>query len=156
VAFFDRLRGVVPGATSIEPLAAGSRHLERGRLDEAEGEFRAALATAARPDAASAAHNKLALVALRRGDRARAIAHLVDALGAAPRAPYALVTVGNLLLEDGDVEEAVLHYELALLTDDTYAPAYHNLGVALHRSGRRSEAVRLLRKASRLEGRRRA
>ena len=39
------------------------------------------------------------------------------------------------------------------MIDDRYAAAYHNLGVALHRKGRRGAAVRMLRKAGRLEGR---
>ncbi|HEV3089684.1 MAG TPA: tetratricopeptide repeat protein, partial [Candidatus Elarobacter sp.] len=60
---------------------------------------------------------------------------------------------GNLLLEHGDVDEAIAHFEYAILIDDAYAPAYHNLGVALHRNGRRGEAVRMLRKATRLESR---
>ena len=57
------------------------------------------------------------------------------------------------MLEDGAVADAVEHYEYALLIDPDYGPAYHNLGVALHRQGRKGEAVRMLRKATRLEGR---
>jgi tetratricopeptide (TPR) repeat protein len=101
----------------------------------------------------AAAHNKLAVVAIARGERVRAIDELVAALEADPRCASAIVTTGNLLLEDGAVAEAIEHYEYALLIDPDYAPAYHNLGVALHRSGRRAEAVRMLRKATRLEAR---
>ncbi len=97
--------------------------------------------------------NKRAIVAIRRGERELAVEELVLALEADPRGVAAIVTVGNLLLEDGDVEEAVEHYEYALLVDPDYGPAYHNLGVALHRQGRKGEAVRMLRKATRLERR---
>jgi tetratricopeptide (TPR) repeat protein len=97
--------------------------------------------------------NKLAIVAIRRHDREGAVAELIAALEADGRSAAAITTLGNLLLEDGAVADAVEHYEYALLVDDAYAPAYHNLGVALHRGGRRSEAVRMLRKATRLESR---
>ncbi len=97
--------------------------------------------------------NKRAVLAVRRGDRDIAVAELVLALDAEPRSAAAITTVGNLLLEDGALDEAVVHYQYAILIDDAYAPAYHNLGVALHRGGRRGEAVRMLRKATRLEAR---
>jgi tetratricopeptide (TPR) repeat protein len=160
VAFFDRLRRMVPGPAPGDPFARGSRALERGRLDEAEAAFDEALAGALRDAAVTAAaagvaavRNKRAIVAIRRGHRERAIAELVLALEAEPRSAAAITTVGNLLLEDGAFDDAIAHYEHAILVDDAYAPAYHNLGVALHRTGRRGDAVRNLRKATRLEGR---
>ena len=153
MAFFDRLRRLVPGRPPSEPLARGTHHLERGRLDDAETAFAEALAGAATPRDVALARNKLAIVAIRRGDRARAVEELIAALEAEPRSAAAITTLGNLLLEDGSVAQAIVHYEAAILIDDVYAPAYHNLGVALHRSGRRGEAVRMLRKATRLEGR---
>ncbi len=153
MGFFDRLRRVLPGRAPTEPLARGAHLLERGRLADAEAAFAQALAAAATPAELAAARNKLAIVAIRRGERERAVAELVLALEADPRAAAAIVTVGNLLLEDGDVDDAVEHYEYALLIDPDYAPAYHNLGVARHRQGRKGEAVRMLRKATRLEGR---
>ncbi len=153
VAFFDRLRRLVPGRPSSEPFVVGTRELARGRLDAAETAFTAALGMSATAAQAAAARNKLAVVAIHRLDRDGAIDQLVLAFEADPRSPAAMTTVGNLFLEDGDVDEAIVHYEYALLIDDGYAPAYHNLGVALHRKGRRGEAVRMLRKATRLEGR---
>jgi len=153
VALFDRLRQIIPGPVPPGPLALGVHHLERGRIDAAAQAFAAALAGATTPAEIAAARNKCALVAHRRGDRAGAVAELVAALEADARAPAALTTLGNLLLEDGCIDDAIAHYEAALVADDAYAPAYHNFGVALHRLGRRAEAVRLLRKAARLEGR---
>jgi tetratricopeptide (TPR) repeat protein len=153
VAFFDRLRRLVPGPSPADPFVRGTRELGRGRLDAAEDAFNEALGAAATAAQVALARNKLAVVAIQRLDRARAIEQLVLAFEAEPRSPAAITTLGNLLLEDGDVDEAIVHYEYALLIDDAYAPAYHNLGVALHRSGRRGEAVRMLRKATRLEGR---
>jgi tetratricopeptide (TPR) repeat protein len=153
VAFFDRLRRLVPGRPPSSPFARGAYELDRGRLDAAEAAFAEALAAAASPADVAAICNKRAIVALRRGDRQRCVAELIAALEADPRSAPAITTVGNLLQEDGAVDDAVEHYEYALMIDDGYAPAYHNLGVALHRSGRRAEAVRMLRKATRLESR---
>lgn len=153
VPFFDRLRRLVPAPSAADPLARGSAALQRGRLDDAETAFAEALAAAATGAEVALARNKRAILAIRRGDTALAIEELVLALEAEPRSPAAITTVGNLLLESGDVDEAVVHYEYAIVIDDAYAPAYHNLGVALHRRGRRGEAVRMLRKATKLEGR---
>ena len=151
MAFFDRLRRLVPGGAPSGPLQRGTLELERGRLDSAQASFDQALSAATTADEIAAARNKRAILALKRGDRDAAIAELILALEAQPRSAAAITTVGNLLLEDAAVDEAIVHYEYAILIDDAYAPAYHNLGVALHRSGRRAEAVRMLRKATRLE-----
>jgi tetratricopeptide (TPR) repeat protein len=67
--------------------------------------------------------------------------------------PPALTNVGNLLLENGELERAIAYYERALSGDREYAVAYLNLGVAYKRAGRLSEAVRMLREAQRLERR---
>ncbi|MDQ6924762.1 MAG: tetratricopeptide repeat protein [Candidatus Eremiobacteraeota bacterium] len=153
VAFFDRLRRLIPGGAPSGPFARGARELDRGRLDRAEAAFTEALAVAQTPADVAAVRNKRAIVAIQRGNLELAIDELVCALEADPRSAAAITTIGNMLLESGNVDEAVAHYEYAILVDDEYGPAYHNLGVAFHRSGRRGEAVRMLRKATRLEGR---
>lgn len=157
MAFFDRLRRLLPGHASPDrtnvPLARGARALDRGRLDEAQAAFDEALAAAAGAADIALVRNKRAVVAIRRHDREGAVDELILALEADSRCAAAITTIGNLLLEDGAVADAIEHYEYALLVDDAYAPAYHNFGVALHRSGRRGEAVRMLRKATRLESR---
>jgi tetratricopeptide (TPR) repeat protein len=153
VAFFDRLRRLLPGRPPADAFGRGAYALDRGRLDDAEAALAEALAIAAGPAQSAVVRNKRAIVAIRRGDKAGAVDELIAALEADPRCAAALTTIGNLLLEDGAVDDAIAHYEHAILIDDAYAPAYHNYGVALHRSGRRGEAVRMLRKATRLEGR---
>ena len=154
VAFFDRLRRLIPARPPSDPFARGAYELERGRLDRAEAAFAEALAVAESSGEVALIRNKRAIVAIcARHDLAHAIDELVAALEADPRSAAAITTVGNLLLEDGAVDEAIAHYEYALIIDDLYAPACHNLGVALHRSGHRDRAVRMLRKATRLEGR---
>ncbi len=153
MAFFDRLRRLVPGRPPSYPFARGAYELDRGRLDRAEAAFAEALAESPPARDVAAILNKRAIIAIRRHDMVRAIEELIAALEADPRSVAAITTIGNLLLEDGAVDEAIAHYQYALIIDDAYAPAYHNLGVALHRSGRKAEAVRMLRKATRLEGR---
>lgn len=153
MGFFDRLRRLLPGRVPAGALAHGTAALERGQLDLAHAAFVEALLAAQTPGEVALVRNKRAIVAIKRGDRATAVDELLLALEADPRGVAAITTVGNLLLEDGHLEDAIGHYEYALLVDPDYAPAYHNLGVALHRSGRKGEAVRMLRKATRLEGR---
>jgi len=153
VPLFDWLRRLLPGPIPSGPLARGTRALERGCFDDAEALFVQALGLAATPGGIAAVRNKRAILAVHRRDLARAVDELIEALAAEPCSPAANTTLGNLLLESGDVDEAVAHYEFALFVDADYAPAYHNLGVAMHRLGRRGEAVRNLRKATRLETR---
>jgi tetratricopeptide (TPR) repeat protein len=153
VALFDRLRRLIPGPAPSGPFALGSRELDRGRLDRAEAAFADALAAARTAAEIAAVRNKRAIIAIHRRNAELAVDELICALEADPRSAAAITTIGNMLLESGHADEAIEHYEHAIGVDDGYAPAYHNLGVAFHRSGRRGEAVRMLRKATRLEGR---
>jgi tetratricopeptide (TPR) repeat protein len=153
VAFFARLFRFAPVATA-GPLERGARALRRGDLDEAERCFAEALAGAADDRGRALAHNKRALVALARGDRAAAGAAVEEALRTFAACVPAIVNAGNLLLEAGDVPGAIARFEAAIALDPDYPEAHHNLGVAYRRAGRRSDAVRELRRATGLERRR--
>jgi tetratricopeptide (TPR) repeat protein len=150
VSFFARLFGSTWPGVPKTPFAAGVAALERRRIDEALAHFAHALAYATSESERALVHNKCALAHLRRGDREAAVAALTAALEADARCVPALVTAGNLLLEDGAVDDAVAHYQSALTIDDTYAAAHLNLGIAYKRQGRRAEAVREFRRAHRL------
>jgi len=145
----------VRGALSIAVCAARKniQNLLVPFDNAAEAAFADALAASPPADKAAAIRNKRAIVAIKRGERPRAVDELIAALDADARCAAAITTVGNLLLEDGAAGEAIANYEYALLIDTEYGPAYHSLGVALLRAGRRREAVGMLRKATRLEGR---
>ncbi|MFY9666082.1 MAG: tetratricopeptide repeat protein [Candidatus Cybelea sp.] len=80
-------------------------------------------------------------------------ADFVAALEAFPAHAPALTNLGNMLLEEGQVDAAIASYERAIAGDREYANAYLNLGVAYKRAGRLAEAVRALRDAQRLEQR---
>ncbi|HKU67134.1 MAG TPA: tetratricopeptide repeat protein [Candidatus Baltobacteraceae bacterium] len=103
-------------------------------------------------DRAAAANKRgVALVELDRRQEARAA--FETALASVPKFVPALVNLGNLHLEAGETEQAIRYYERAVLSDEDYALAHHNLGVAYKRLGRTGDSVRELRKAHRLEGR---
>jgi tetratricopeptide (TPR) repeat protein len=138
-----------PGA-----LERGGRALRRGDLDEAERCFADAFANAEDDRERALVHNKRALLALARGDRAAARAAVEEALQTHEACVPAIVNAGNLVLEDGDVDGAIAHFERAIRIDPDYPEAHHNLGVAYRRAGRRSDAVRELRRATGLERRR--
>lgn len=162
---FDRLLAVFrrgPGRRGgFEARPAAGSAYERGVRDLALGDpaaalahFDAALADGPAPRAGIANKRGVALVAL--GRRAEALAAFGDALDADERCAPALANLGNLLLEDGHVHDAIDYYRAALACDDGYAPAYRNLGIALKRLGRRGEAVRAFRAAVRREAKRSA
>ena len=118
--------------------AAFSAFLEQGPLESAERAFLL---------------NKrgVARIGLEQQDGARA--DFTAALEARPAFAAALTNLGNLLLEEGEVEAAIRRYENAIAADRDYALAYHNISVAYKRTGRIGEAVRALRHALRLEQR---
>ena len=152
MSFFARLfRAPVP---SLAPLDRGEAALRRGALDEADACFAEALAAAGADPARALAHNKRALVAIARGDRIAAQAAVDTALALYAACVPAIVNAGNLLLEAGDIAGAIARFETAIALDPDYPEAHHNLGVAYKRAGRRSDAVRELRRATGLERRR--
>jgi tetratricopeptide (TPR) repeat protein len=153
MAFFVRFLGIAP-AVPPSDLERGERALRAGDHAEAERYFAAALAAAEDDRARSFAHNKFALLALARGDGAAADAALATALAVYPACVPALVNRANRLLEAGDVEGAIAQYQVAIDLDPDFPEAHHNLGVAYKRLGRRSDAVRELRRATGLERRR--
>jgi tetratricopeptide (TPR) repeat protein len=152
MSFFARLFGLARLGT--DPLERGSRALRAGDVDAAARCFTEALDAAKTGPERALALNKFALVALAGGDRTGAEAALEAALEAHPACVPAIVNAGNLLLEAGDLNAAIARFEAAIALDPDYPEAHHNLGVAHHRAGRRSDAVRELRRATGLERRR--
>ncbi|MGH7661250.1 MAG: tetratricopeptide repeat protein [Vulcanimicrobiaceae bacterium] len=142
-----------PGARAGDPFAQAVRRLERGDASGALGDFTALLDTATSNDERAQVVNKRGVAYVRLGRRDDALRDFTAALELAPRYAPALANIGNLLFEDGVLDEAIVYYEAAIRADDRYAVAHLNLAVAYRRAGRRSEAVRELRVAHRLEGR---
>lgn len=70
-----------------------------------------------------------------------------EALRLAPGHPDALVNLGRLRHEDGDLAAAESHYRKALDADPDHPVARFNLGVALEDRGRTDEAIAAYRRA---------
>jgi tetratricopeptide (TPR) repeat protein len=71
-----------------------------------------------------------------------------DTVNKSPQNARAHTNLGACLCETGgDIDEAILHYRLAVELDPQYALAHHNLGVALYRCSRIDEAQTQYRQA---------
>ena len=150
---FTFLRRFASFGRPDNPRALAAWNLERGRAAEAEPVFTDLLADATDPRERAWLHNKrgVARACLDRRDEARD--DFQSSLEAVAAFAPALTNLGNLHLEDGELDEAIARYEAAIRADEEYPAAHHNLGVAYRRLGRIGDSVRELRKAQRLETR---
>jgi len=136
-----------------DPFSLAVRRLERGDAQGAVTEFTQLLVASRERDERARIVNKRGVAFVRLGRRAEALADFTLALDLVPRFAPALANIGNLLLEDGVLDDAIVHYEAAVRADESYAVAHLNLAVAYRKLGRRGDSVRELRLANRLEGR---
>lgn len=134
-------------------FACALRALEQRDFFAADRGFSEALAGDLSASERAFALNKrgVARVGLEHYDLARA--DFRAALELLPRFAPALANLGNLLLDEGDVNAAIDRYESAIAADPEYALAYLNLSVAYKRCGRIADAVRALRRSQRIEWR---
>ncbi|HET9392092.1 MAG TPA: tetratricopeptide repeat protein [Candidatus Rubrimentiphilum sp.] len=139
-----RRKSLTPYEIALDALARGRFAEALERLDELLSD-----GSLAREQRAAMTNKRgVALVSLQRPEDARRA--FEAALEIKPRFAPALVNIGNLLLESGELEAAVAQYEAAIAADDRYAPAHHNLAVAYKRLGRTADSVRALRRAHKL------
>lgn len=137
--------------TPLGPYETALRALARGDYSEALERLDALLSAGQLgTERHTEALNKrgVALIGLQR--HAEAAHAFEDALRLKPRYVPALVNIGNIHLEAGEIEIAVSKYEAAIASDDSYSPAHHNLAVAYKRLGRTADSVRELRRAHKL------
>ncbi len=127
--------------------------LERGEAEDAYRRLCDLLAQETPVVNRAALHNKRGVALVMMDRKAEALGDFRAALELQPAFSAALVNLGNMYLEEGDIEEAILQYLAAVRADDTYALAHFNLGAAYKKLGRHAEAVREWRTATRLEGR---
>ncbi len=143
-----------PRPAQSGPYERGAEALLRGDHLLALEEFEVAVEASLGDDTSrAAAHNKRGVTLVALGRAHEALLSFCAALECDERCAPALVNIGNRLLEDGDLLDAVDYYEAALRADEAYHLAHRNLGIALKRLGRRPEAVRAFRSAARLEAR---
>jgi lipoprotein NlpI len=138
---------------SKDPFERAVAELEKGDPHVALTGFTAILHDAKSDEEHARIYNKRGIAHVRLGKRAEALRDFSEALALVPRFAPSLTNVGNMLLEDGVFDDAIVHYEAAIRADETYAVAHLNLAVAYRKTGRRAAAVRELRAAHRLEGR---
>ncbi len=123
----------------------GNLLLQKGEVEPALAEFRAALAI--RPNYAEA-HNNLGNTLLQQGHIDEALPHLQRAVEIKPIFADADNNLGNALMQKGRGDEAIEHYQRALRANPDYAQAHSGFGVALAQMGRMDEArVQLVRAA---------
>ena len=147
--FRPRRRIASEGART--PRAAALDSLERGDFEGAQHELTRLLVSETAPaERAFLLNNRgVARVAVAARDAARD--DFTASLACVPRYAPALTNLGNLFLEDGEIDAAIARYEEAIAADAAYSLAYVNLGAAYKRAGRFAEAVRVLRQAQRLD-----
>lgn len=75
---------------------------------------------------------------------------VVERLSTAPDNPALLNELGNILVQHGRLEQAIVQYEKALKFQPDLAVTWNNLGVAHTAHGRMTEGERAYRKAIRL------
>ena len=137
------------GVRAPSPFERAVRLIDVGEFVRAEAELSALLSTEDSGNRATI-FNKRGVARVNQGRHAEALSDFNAALEIHPGFAPALVNIGNLLLEGGQIDAAVLQYEAALRSDDGHRAAHFNLGVAFKKLGRHAEAVREFRRADRI------
>ena len=137
-----------------DPYVRAVIALERGDCAGAVAAFTAVLHEAPNDEARVRIYNKRGIAFVRMGRPEDALRDFTEALALDGRFAPTITNIGNMLLEEGALEEAIAHYQAAIRADENYPIAHLNLGVAYRRIGERAAAVREMRLANRLEGRR--
>lgn len=135
------------GEKAADAVTAGLAAHVAGRLDDAEKEYRKALA--ADQNNTSARYN-LGLIAQTRGDAVTAEREYRAVLAIDPRFAPALFNLAIVRTAAGAVAEAVALYRRAIAVNDLDANAHLNLGFALQQLGQKAAATAELARAVQL------
>jgi tetratricopeptide (TPR) repeat protein len=117
----------------------GSALAEKGRVDEAIGQYQQALRL--RPDYGDA-HYSLGIAFAGKGQLDEAISHYQQALRRKPNNGYAHNNLGSALHRQGRNDEAIPHFEECVRLQPDYAFAYFNLANAFQEKGQLEDTIR--------------
>ena len=131
-------------ANDVAHFDLGTYLLDRGRVDEAIGHLRQAVALAPNDDEF---HGNLGVALSKKGRVDEAALQYEEVLRIKPDDPIAHQNLGNILLGQGKSGEALVHFQKAVASRPTYVEAWVNLGSACLQQGRAKEAVAHFRRA---------
>jgi len=129
-------------------FADGIVAFERGDFNKAAALFTAAINGG---DNVAAALSKRGVCRLKWRDSAAAERDFRQAIAVDDRCLSAIVNLGNLMLERGELDDAQVYYDRAVRIDETYAFAHYNLGVLHRKRGDLAASIRELRLAAKYE-----
>lgn len=128
----------------------GCELLEIHKYNEAEDQFRDLLAE--QPDHFEAI-NKMGVIQARRGNKAAAKQLFDKAIALAPDYAPAWSNLGNLALEENNLELAWSHYEKSKACDDEYPFAYYGMALVYKRRGEIKKYVAQIKTYKRMQRR---
>jgi protein O-mannosyl-transferase len=126
----------------------GSILARKGQIDEAIGQFQAAIRL--KPDYAMA-HYDLGIALGQKGQIDESISHYEEAIRLKPDYAMAQNNLGYTLLWKGQIDEAISHFQEAIRLKPDYAMAHNSLGIAFGRKGQINEAISHFQEAIRLK-----
>jgi tetratricopeptide (TPR) repeat protein len=127
-----------------QALEIGKAHLQVGRLLEAKVVFRQILeADSNNPIALS----MMGLVAYRDGEREIALEFINEAIAINPSIAEAHDNLGIVLLDIGNLNNAIISFQNAIAIKPNFANAHFNLGTAFQRLGQQESAITCFRKS---------
>jgi tetratricopeptide (TPR) repeat protein len=126
----------------------GSALAEKGRVDEAIGQYQQALRL--KPNNGYA-HNNLGSALHRQGRNDEAIPHFEECVRLQPDYAFAYFNLANAFQEKGQLEDTIRAYQAGLKLKPDEARAHNNLGAAFSQQGRIGEAVSQYQEALRLQ-----
>jgi Flp pilus assembly protein TadD len=117
--------------------------INNGRLNEAEVVLSRILAE--RPDDTYLL-NKKGVIYARRGDYLLAEEQFQQVIGLDPLNAPAWSNLGNVSLNTGRLDQAILHYERAISINPEYNLAYENLAAAYRQQGNLEQSVAVMKR----------
>src|SRR5665213_3467567 len=134
----------IQAVTIPQALEIALQHHHAARLGEAERIYRQILAV--QPNQPDALH-RLGVLANQMGRHEQAADFIRGAIAANPADSHYRLDLGNALLAQGYLDEAIAAYGAALQCEPGFAMAHNNLGAAWKAKGQLDEAVASYRKA---------